>query len=155
MTDGGLDDCKCGRRQVLRAVVALLVAGPVGTLVLAGCASGNASAKTGKVGPELLALSESYREAQRTGSPFRPSDPMLRVVDDRVLVDATAATDSEALKADLVQLGMRHAVAFGRIVSGELPIAAIPTLARLDSLAFVRASTPSQSSSPRLMPTRP
>src|SRR5262245_34911515 len=154
MKDGGVDDCQCGRRQVLRAAVALLAAGPVGTFAFAGCASGNSSAKSSKVGPELLALSESYRDAQRTGSPFRPSDPMLRVVDDRVLVDATAVTDSEALKADLVQLGMRHAVAFGRIVSGELPIAAIPSLATLDSLAFVRASTPSGSSAPRGMPIR-
>jgi len=152
-TTGCGDDGKIERRSVLCAAVATLVAGSLGSIALAGCASGNTSAKTGKVGPELLALSESYQQAQRTGSAFRPSDPLLMVIDDRVIVDATATTDAQALKADLVALGMRNAVAFGRIVSGQLPISAIPALATLESLAFVRAATSSRSSAPRGMPT--
>ena len=39
-----------------------------------------------------------------------------------------------------MSLGMQRAVAFGRIVSGELPISAIPAMAGLPSLNFARAA---------------
>ena len=42
------------------------------------------------------------------------------------------------LKPDLVSLGMRNAVSFGRVVSGQLPIAALPAAAGLASLGFAR-----------------
>jgi hypothetical protein len=47
---------------------------------------------------------------------------LVRLVDNRVVVDAVASGDVNALKADLESLGMQHAVAFGRIVSGQLPV---------------------------------
>src|SRR5678815_4307459 len=47
--------------------------------------------------------------------------------------------DVNALKADLESLGMQNAVAFGRIVSGQLPVSAIPAAARLTSLRFARS----------------
>jgi hypothetical protein len=49
-----------------------------------------------------------------------------------------ASSDVYALQADLEALGMQVAVAFGRIVSGQLPIAAINALAALASLQFAR-----------------
>src|SRR5678815_5599790 len=48
--------------------------------------------------------------------------------------------DVNALKADLESLGMQHAVAFGRIVSGQLPVSAIPAAARLTGLRFARSA---------------
>jgi hypothetical protein len=97
-----------------------------------------------KVSPDLLALSEAYREARRRGVAFEPGSAVLRIVDDRVVIDATAAGDTVALEADLIALGLRHAAAFGRVVSGELPIDAIPGLDTLASLAFARPAAPAR-----------
>jgi hypothetical protein len=79
----------------------------------------------------------------------------VRVIDDRVLVDAVASDDVNALKADLVSLGMQQAVAFGRIVSGQLPISAIPAMAALPSLNFARASAAMQRGQEPLSPETP
>jgi hypothetical protein len=118
------------------ALIVGLAAGP-----LLGC-TGNVSAgkPVTKVSGNLLSLHESYEEARRRGVDFRSDSPTLRVVDDRVAIDATATGDVGVLEADLVRLGLRGAASFGRVVSGELPIAAIPALEMLPSLAFARPS---------------
>lgn len=141
-------------RAVVLALITVLAAGP-----LLGCA-GSSPSVTGKpstkVDPDLLALHESYRKAQQRGADLRSNDSRLRVVDDRVVIDATATGDALVLQADLVGLGMRNAAVFGRIVSGELPIAAIPTLATLASLAFARsAAAQGRSRGQPGMPSRP
>jgi hypothetical protein len=137
-------------------MVAVLIVGLLAMLSTA-CAGYSAADKPStKVSPDLVALHESYREARRSGAGFRPDNPLLRVVEDRVVIDAVATGDTRALEADLVALGLRHAAAFGRIVSGELPIAAIPTLATLASLAFARPATAqSRSHGQPAMPNRP
>ena len=96
-----------------------------------------------KVAPELSALYDecsSYLASQKAGV-FRSADPLVQVIDDRVVVDAVASGDVNALKSDLMSLGMQQAVAFGRIVSGQLPISAIPAMAALPSLNFARAAS--------------
>ena len=92
-----------------------------------------AIAAPAKVSPELVVLYEDYGNA-------RQRNPLLRISEDRVLIDAAASGDVRALESDLVALGMRHVAVFGRLVSGELPIVAIPVLSTLDSLAFARPS---------------
>jgi hypothetical protein len=93
-----------------------------------------------RIGPELRRLYEGYVAAQGSGRPFTPDDPLVAVADGCVVIDAVAAADVETLRADLVALGMRGAVAAGRIVSGQLPVAAIGALAGLPSLRFARAA---------------
>jgi hypothetical protein len=93
-----------------------------------------------KTSPELLALYDAYLAAQRRGIPFTVNDPLVRIVDDRVIVDAVAAGSVAALETDLRALGMRETVSAGRIVSGQLPISSIAGLASLQSLRFVRAA---------------
>ena len=93
-----------------------------------------------KISPELLALYDRYLTAQRTGTPFSGSDPLIRIVEDRVIIDAVASGNVVSLESDLKALGMRGAASAGRIVSGELPILAIPVLANLQTLRFVRAA---------------
>jgi hypothetical protein len=63
---------------------------------------------------------------------------LVRLVGDRVAIDATAADDVDDLTVELIGLGMVDAVAFGRIVSGHLPISSISKLATLKSLRFAR-----------------
>jgi subtilase family protein len=107
-----------------------------------------ANAQTRKNGPmakvtqNLAGLYEKYiaHLAQRSAVSFSSDDPLVRLVDDRVVVDAVASGDVEALKADLVFLGMDDAVAFGRIVSGHLPITAIPAIAGLTSLQSAQSA---------------
>jgi hypothetical protein len=76
-----------------------------------------------------------------TGGGLQPANPAIRIVDDRVLIDAVASQDVNALKADLEALGMRDAVAFGRVVSGQLPISAIDALNGLATLQFARPAS--------------
>ena len=107
---------------------------------------GDKPGKMSKVSQELISLYDqysSYMKSHNAGA-FQPTDRLVRVVDDRVLIDAVASDDVDALKADLMSLGMQQAVAFGRIVSGQLPISAIPAMAALPSLNFARASASMQ-----------
>jgi hypothetical protein len=101
------------------------------------------SDKMTKVGQELLALYDEYSAhlASRKGEKFQSANPLVRLVEDRVVIDATASGEATVLKADLLALGMQRAVAFGRIVSGELPIRSIPAMGRLESLNFARAAS--------------
>jgi hypothetical protein len=96
-----------------------------------------------KVAPELAALYNDYSSylASHKAGVFRSNDPLVRVIDDRVVVDAVASGDVNALKSELMSLRMQQAVAFGRIVSGQLPISAIPAMAALPSLNFARAAS--------------
>ena len=104
---------------------------------------GDKAERMSKVAQELIALYDEYSSylASHNARAFQPADPLVRVIDDRVVVDAVASGDVNVLKADLVSLGMQQAVAFGRIVSGQLPISAIPAMAALPSLNFARAAS--------------
>lgn len=107
-----------------------------------------------KIAAELLALHEQYARALARGAEFRAESTALRVVDDRVVIDATASSDGRQLEADLASLGLRHPATYGRVVSGQLPIAAIPQLETVPSLAFARASV-RRSPGPPIPPPRP
>jgi hypothetical protein len=116
--------------------------------VMALCilASGRVWTATGKEGPlakvhhDLVVVSDEYVAylAQGGGAAFTPSNPLLRVHEGRVGIDAVASNDVRTLQADLEAIGMQGAVAFGRIVSGQLPLAAINALATLASLQFAQ-----------------
>ncbi|HSE85001.1 MAG TPA: hypothetical protein VLJ79_02155 [Candidatus Binatia bacterium] len=104
-------------------------------------AVGDKAERMSKVAQELIALYDEYSAYSASGKigVFRPSDPQLRIIDNRVVMDAVASGDVEVLKSDLISLGVQRAVAFGRTVSGELPIPAIRAMAGLPSLNFARA----------------
>jgi hypothetical protein len=125
---------------VSRAIVLALIIGLAAGSLLACTGNVSAGKRVTKVSGDLLALHESYEDARRRGVEFRSDSPTLRIVDDRVAIDATATGDVGVLEADLVRLGLCSAASFGRVVSGELPITAIPTLETLPSLAFARPS---------------
>ncbi len=113
--------------------------------ILAG--AGRAQVASGKRGPmakvglELASLHEEYQSyvTLKGGSKgFKPSNRLLPVRANRVVIDAVASGDAGALQADLEALGMQNTAAFGRIVSGQLPIDAIEGMAGLGSLRFAR-----------------
>jgi hypothetical protein len=111
--------------------------------------------RTSKIAPELLALYDQYSSHLNSGSrePFRSTDPLVQVVNSHVIVDAVASGGATVLQTDLIELGMRDSVAFGRIVSGQLPISSIPDLAKMPSLNFARAaSAMTQKNQPPMSP---
>lgn len=122
------------RRICLSAVVALVVLG-------VGAASADPKGSA-KVNPALTALHTEYAAhlAQSSGLTFSSRDRLFQVADDRVVIDAVADDDAVALESALLALGMRHTSVFGRFVSGELPIAAIPALDGIVSLRFAHPS---------------
>ena len=105
-------------------------------------AQGKKSGPMAKLTHGLVTLHDRYTThlAQRSAASFRSADPLVSLVADRVVIDAVASDDVDSLKADLVSLGMRNAVSFGRVVSGQLPIAALPAAAGLASLGFARSA---------------
>ncbi len=110
--------------------------------------AGLASAQSGKDGPmakltqSLVALHEQHmtRRAQKSTAPLQSADPLVKLIEDRVVIDAVAEDDAETLKADLEALGMQNAVAFGHVVSGQLPVSSIAAAAELPSLNFARSA---------------
>lgn len=136
------------KHSVRLSVLVLSVSVVVALMMASGPAAGQTpKAKAGpmaKVGTDLAALSDAHEAYQLRSSatavrgPFKPQNPLARVVDGRVVIDAVASGDVDALRADLEALGMQKARTFGRWVSGQLPIPAIKALATLDSLKFAR-----------------
>ncbi len=96
-----------------------------------------------KVNPALIALHAEHaaHAAEQNRFPFAPRNRLLRVVDEQVVIDAVAEGDVAALRAALSSLGMRNMAAFGRVISGQLAISAIPALAGIASLRFARPAT--------------
>jgi hypothetical protein len=108
--------------------------------------------RASKIAPELIVLHDEYSAhlASKSKNAFRPSNTLLQIVDDRVIIDAVAADETSVLQADLVALGMQNSVTFGRMVSGQLPISSIPKLTSLSSLNFARPAVGlTQKSRPR------
>ncbi len=98
-----------------------------------------------RVNPALLAIYDEHQAHRRQtvgqgqrAPAFKSRNPLARIGDGYVVIDAVAAGDPQALAADLEQLGLKDTALFGRMVSGRLPIAAIPGLKNLTSLKFAR-----------------
>jgi hypothetical protein len=111
-------------------------------IALAGASAlaGPKSELGGKAHPALMALHAEYAQqaARRGAAALAPADSWMRVRGDRVLIDAVADGDPAALSAALTALGMQHLAVHGRMISGQLPIAAIPALNGIAHLRFAR-----------------
>jgi len=106
------------------------VAATVALIGVAGAATSSADAQLrARVEGDLAALHATYVACRHDRASCQPSD---------VLIDAVASGDPGALRADLTALGMRDVAVAGRIVSGWLPVPAIPCLAGLATLQFAR-----------------
>lgn len=126
------------RTTILRS--SLAVAATALTLLVA--AAVGAGPQNSKANPALTALYEEHvaHQAGLSGLAFATRNRLARVVDERVVVNAVADGDAVALQAELTALGMRNTAVFGRVVSGELPLSAIPALDRVATLRFARPS---------------
>ncbi len=95
-----------------------------------------------KIGPDLARLAAEHARHLRSGAATElvPSNPLLRLRGDRVLIDAVAAGDPAQLEQALVAAGLERPARYRRMVSGYLPITAITALPRLAALRFARPS---------------
>jgi len=105
-----------------------------------GIGTSPSKAATAKAGQDLLALHTEYQAhlGEARGQGFRSSNTVAPVSGGSVVIDAAASGDPEALATDLRALGANNVTVFGRMVSGLLPITAIPALKDLSSLQFAR-----------------
>jgi len=99
--------------------------------------------KTGpmkKAGPQLTGLFEAWQAHQRQApeAAFVAPDDALPIDGDFVLVDAAAETSAGALLEEFKKLGGKGLGAYGRVVSGWLPIAALDRVTRSKQLRQVR-----------------
>ncbi len=93
-----------------------------------------------KIGPDLAALPAEYQDhaAQGGPGPFEPGNPLMRVRDGFVVIDAVASSNGTALKDDLDAMGLQGGEVYKSTVSGLLPISAITGIVGLESLQFAR-----------------
>lgn len=95
-----------------------------------------------KVGSRLARVYREYEQYQKSAvaQPFSPSSSLLMVRSGYVVIDAIAARSPQALLADLEALGLQRGATVGNVVSGRLPIEALPEAASLSSLRAARPS---------------
>ena len=120
--------------SILVLAVALNILGATAAL-----AQGKPSSK---IYPALARLHGEYAAhlADHASIPFASPSGLVRVAGDSVLVDAVTSGDGRLLEPVLAALGMRDTSVFGRVVSGWLPISAIPAL---EGIAILRSAQPS------------
>jgi Subtilase family/Calx-beta domain len=66
------------------------------------------------------------------------NDSSLQIIDGNVAIEATADSDPAQLLSDLQALGIQQPSAFGRVISGVIPISKLGNIAALSSLRLVR-----------------
>src|SRR3954468_10070139 len=92
-----------------------------------------------RLGHDLSALSAefiSFKTSKKPG-PFRPSNPLLHIADNRIAIEA-AADDPAALKKALKPLKVRRASIAGHMVSVWVPLGRLDDLAKIPGLRFAR-----------------
>ncbi len=98
---------------------------------------------TGKIDPALIELKSEFEQGARLKSGrsgFQSDNPLLQITDGKVVVDIVSQTpDNEGLKKTLEAAGMKITGAFGRVISGIIPIESID---KLNSIAALRYAKP-------------
>jgi hypothetical protein len=99
-----------------------------------------------KVGLDLSLLYHEHRDFMMQGGQnvlkrtFKSSLPLMRVKNDKVIIDAAAVDSVKTLVHELTVLGMENISTFKKIVSGRLPIASLEQAAKIKQLKFARPS---------------
>ena len=108
-------------------------------------------AKTqGKISSELAQLLTRWLASDQGRHPFEPPAG-IHLIEGHVAIEAAATADGALLLQSLQRLGLRDGQAYGLMVSGQLPIAALSELDRVSTLhhawasQFTRQHTPGPS----------
>ena len=79
---------------------------------------------------------------QSTKKPTLPEDAMnayLQIKGDKVVVDVTVKGDIQATRTELQKMGFQFKAAYGRVISGLIPISSLP---QLESATTIRFAAP-------------
>ena len=98
------------------------------------------SGPTARIGLDLTQLYFEHQThlARTPGLKFTSANPLVRLRQQDVVIDAVAADDPNVLRDELVALGMTHPAVYGRYVSGLMPIRALGAAAGLGKLRLAR-----------------
>ena len=104
--------------------------------------AGKATGPWAKADTGLRELVQEFRLHQARGAreSFQPRNNTFQYARGRVVIDAVAAGDADALLEDLRGMGLRNASRYGSIVSGSFPLGAVNRMLELGSLRSVAAS---------------
>jgi hypothetical protein len=115
-----------------RAAAVTALRGATDVLAIGASTKGRAASKAGS---DLYALPGEYQTYLETSdahargpSGFTSRNPLARIAEGYVVVNTAADGDPQTLAAELEALGLQNASVFGHMVSGRLPIPAIPAL---------------------------
>ena len=95
--------------------------------------------QAGPVDGQLLTLQDRFEAFSAPGA-FASDNPLMRVKDGYVVIDAVADGNADGLLAALKRLGLQDASTYGAYVSGRLPISSIRAMSDLSGLKLVRPS---------------
>ena len=87
-----------------------------------------------KLGHDLIGLLRAAEAGNASADP--PAPPYVRVRGGLVAVDVVASGQADLLLADLETLGLENGTAYGRMVSGRIPVRALRDIAALSNLRF-------------------
>jgi hypothetical protein len=120
---------------------------PVGIRAIESFSGPDHAGKDGvmaRVGFDLTLLFQEHRDFVRRGgaaalkAAFRSSLNLARVKDEKVVIDAVATGDVDALVRELEAQGMENISVNGRMVSGRIPIASLEKVSQLSALRLAR-----------------
>jgi len=109
-------------------------------MAFSGNDPGQKNGPLSKMGFDLALLREEFLDhaALQTLAPFTPSNPLIHVSDNQVVVDIIAQGDAASIESDLKLLGMQITGKAGAIASGLLPITSIDAVAALKNVRSAR-----------------
>ena len=98
-----------------------------------------------RLSPELKKLSENYgpnaRIAQSTQKPAVPADALssfFQIKGGKIVVDVTATGDLQTTLAELIKLGFQVKASYGKVISGLIPLSALPQLESATAIRWVK-----------------
>lgn len=98
-----------------------------------------------KLSPDLKKLSDQYgphaKVAESVRKPTSSNDGLtkyMQVKGNNVVIDVTVNEDLSSARAELKRLGFKETAAYGRIISGVIPISALPQLESASSIRFAK-----------------
>lgn len=114
----------------------------IDVVVMQSDSTGGKFGPLSKLNTSLVSVFHEYREYATQGGEarFAPTNNLLQVVGGSVVIDAAASGSTDALLADLEELGLHSGSTYGPVVSGLLPVDSLDEIALLDTLQFASAA---------------
>jgi hypothetical protein len=98
-----------------------------------------------RLSPELKKLSDTYgpngKIAPSTQKPTVHTDALssyLQIKGDKIVVDVTATGDLQTTRAELLKMGFQVKATYGRVISGLIPLNALPQLEAAAAIRWVK-----------------